>query len=546
MKRFILHALALSFVMFAWAVSRAQAQSPSCISSLQQAIARYQKAQLDLAAEKAKAAANQPADVAHAQEEADASSGELHQDLTFEKSSPCMIAAILSNSEYQQNLVSRVKAAYQQNGSSNGSSGTTNVVSKGLAARVLSLASEYGALSESVSGQTVTLSGTLAGIPLALERAKILQPCVQAFSGAKCISFKTTDGLDRVSYSVAFAASQSSSQVTGTASGSTSSTQPTAFNASYQTLQQANVKVVLIKGVAATPDDISKAITALDGSSNILSVGDNKAALLALIDSYKDNAAIWAREEFTRLTGISQSDVSAELASWSQSLPSALCKAKNPCTLQKDAENYIEHYVAYLTNQHDFVESQRKKPIVTAEYDANFPAAQTSNSTARLIAGYTFPKTKLTLTANAAGSFYNGNPSATVPGARVLRDFQAAGELAYTFGSTKTSFLGQSTASAAYYYQDQTSPSILNITPGEPVSGITFTSLPSTATQVFAKRGVINLAQMKFNFIPGKGSIDVPVSVTWSNRTELVTQPVWRTQVGISYDFDSLFSGLGK
>ena len=546
MKRLTLHVLTLSFAVVAWVAPQAQAQSPSCINSLQQAIQRFQKARLDLAAEKAKAAANQPANVARAQDDADARSGDLHRDLTLDRSAPCMIAAILSNYEYQQSLVSRVKAAYQQNGSSNGSSGSTNVVSKGLAARVLSLASEYGALSESVSGQTVTLSGTLAGIPLALEHANILQPCVQAFSGAKCVSFKTTDGLDRVSYSVAFAASQSASQVSGTASGSTSSTQPTTFNASYQTLQQANVKVVLFKGAAATPDDISKAISTLDGSSKVFDVSDNRDDLLALVMGYKDNAATWAREEFTRLAGISQSDVAAELASWSRSLPSALCQGRNPCTLEQDAEKYIQLYFKYLTSQHDFIESQRKKPIITAEYDANFPAAQTSNSTARLIAGYTFPTTKLTLTANAAGSFYNGDPSATVPGARILRDFQAAGELAYTFGSAKTSFLGQSTASSAYYYQDQTSPSILNVTPGQPVSGIAFTGLPSTASQVFAKRGVINLAQMKFNFIPGKGSINVPVSVTWSNRTELVTQPVWRTQVGISYDFDSLFSGLGK
>jgi hypothetical protein len=54
---------------------------------------------------------------------------------------------------------------------------------------------------------------------------------------------------------------------------------------------------------------------------------------------------------------------------------------------------------------------------------------------------------------------------------------------------------------------------------------------------VFAQRGVVNLAQMKFNFILGKGSNNIPLSVTWSNRTVLVTQPAWRGQVGISYDF---------
>ena len=66
-------------------------------------------------------------------------------------------------------------------------------------------------------------------------------------------------------------------------------------------------------------------------------------------------------------------------------------------------------------------------------------------------------------------------------------------------------------------------------------------SLPSNASQVFAQRGVIQLVQGKFTFIPGKGSISLPIAFTRSNRTELVTQPIWRSQIGISYDFDSLF-----
>jgi hypothetical protein len=37
----------------------------------------------------------------------------------------------------------------------------------------------------------------------------------------------------------------------------------------------------------------------------------------------------------------------------------------------------------------------------------------------------------------------------------------------------------------------------------------------------------------------------LPLSFTWSNRTELVANsPLWRGQVGISYSFDSLFGGI--
>ena len=122
-----------------------------------------------------------------------------------------------------------------------------------------------------------------------------------------------------------------------------------------------------------------------------------------------------------------------------------------------------------------------------------------------------------------------------------MRDFQIAGEAAYDFNQLKsTALLGDSTFSFAYYYQDQTSPAIFSAIPS------IITGLPSTATQVFAKRGVINIAQAKFAFIPRNSSINIPVSATWSNRTELVTNSVWRGQVGISYNFDSLFSTSPK
>ena len=126
-----------------------------------------------------------------------------------------------------------------------------------------------------------------------------------------------------------------------------------------------------------------------------------------------------------------------------------------------------------------------------------------------------------------------------------MRDFQIAGEASYDFSKMKKStILGHSTASAAYYFQDQTSPAILNVTPGQPASGVTITGLPSTATQVYAQKGNIDIVQGKFTYSPGTSGFTVPVSFTWSNRTELVTNnPLWRGQVGISYNFDSLFGG---
>ena len=471
----------------------------------------------------------------------------LRQKLAFGTNPNCLVAVILANPAFNETTTARVKAAFQQTGSNSGSSGSTSIVSKGTAAQVLSVATEYGALTESVSGQTITVGGTLAGVPTLIERTNILQPC-GIIPTPNCISFDTLNALSRFSYSVAFNASSASPQVGTTSSGSSSSTQPTTFRANYQSINAVTAKAVILRGASATPGDIGNAITKIQSASNPLDGSDADKALTQLQNDFNDSLVLrqWGEQEFTRLTSPNLKNVDDEYNSWSQSLPAALCTDPNTTsTLKTDVENYLKGYYSYLEKENAFLEGLRKAPVITAEYDWNLPTSQPSNSTIRAIGS--FPAVGgLVITANGAGSFYNGNPSTTVPGARILRDFQAAAEFAYTFGTKTPSILGQSTASVAYYYQDQTSPSILNITPGQPVSGVTFTGLPSAATQVFAQRGVINLAQMKFNFIPGKGSINIPLSVTWSNRTELVTQPVWRGQVGISYDFDSLFSGLGK
>jgi hypothetical protein len=91
-----------------------------------------------------------------------------------------------------------------------------------------------------------------------------------------------------------------------------------------------------------------------------------------------------------------------------------------------------------------------------------------------------------------------------------------------------------------YSFSDQNSPSILKVTPGAPLPGITLTGLPANATEIFAQKGNLHLVQMKV--VVGTGSnLRFPLAVSYSNRTELVQHPNWKAQIGVSYDFDALF-----
>jgi hypothetical protein len=129
----------------------------------------------------------------------------------------------------------------------------------------------------------------------------------------------------------------------------------------------------------------------------------------------------------------------------------------------------------------------------------------------------------------------------------VFRDAQAGAELKYSFGSLTIlgKSLGNAALSGTYYYQDQHSPAILNVTPGMPVAGITITGLPSTATQVFAQKGNIHIGQLRLELGSGS-SMKVPIAISYSNRTELITKPELRAQIGVSYNFDSLFKSSGS
>ena len=87
---------------------------------------------------------------------------------------PACVVEVLLSTEAASGAIwiaykSAVQTLQQSGPSVGGGSGSTNLVSKPIAAQVLSLASDYGTLTQSTSGQTTTFSGSLDGVPLAVE-----------------------------------------------------------------------------------------------------------------------------------------------------------------------------------------------------------------------------------------------------------------------------------------------------------------------------------------------------------------------------------------
>jgi hypothetical protein len=147
-----------------------------------------------------------------------------------------------------------------------------------------------------------------------------------------------------------------------------------------------------------------------------------------------------------------------------------------------------------------------------------------------------------TISASGTVDIYSDEPSSAIPSASHLRDVQAGAEITRVWHistykhenatlAALFSKLGDLSLVGAYYYQDQTSPSILN----GPPSSITFNGLPTTASQVFATRGPINVGQVRLGFGTGT-NVRFPIAVSYSNRSDLIVHPFVGVQFGVSYD----------
>jgi hypothetical protein len=460
------------------------------------------------------------------------------------------------------NLFKSSTKSLQQNGSTeSGTSGSTNLISKNLTSHILSFASEYGAITQSTSGQTTTVNGTADGIPLALagHTQGLFAECgANILPGSKCLPSKWFNSLGRISYSLSLDSTPGST-LSGTAVGAS---QGNAQQVSVKTtatpisVSQIIGKVVLIQP-RSTFDNFTQALNQLSSQksdqSTLTGPGSTLQKAQDTLIAYQDGAqdySAWVDQATDTLKNAGPGEIVSKWRNLSSQLAGVLehgsLSQKGPTEVQlmQAALSFASAFAGYAAAERLFYNTQQlPKPALSFAYNLNRPANQPSNSVFQLIYGQTVG-TKWTLTTNGAVSVYNSAPSSSVPGASSLRDVQAGFEADRDLGSLW--ILGPATACGAYYFQYQSSPAILNVNSSQPISGITITGLPSTATQIFAQKGSIHVGQVRLALGSSKSNWKFPVSVTWSNRTELITKSTWRAQIGISYDFDSLLSGTNK
>jgi len=442
-----------------------------------------------------------------------------------------------------------VTAVEKQAGSSVASSGTTNAISKNLTSSLLSLANEYGALTSSTSGQTTTVGGTLDQLLIPLERSSngLISDCAVALiKNATCVSSDLLGVLGRVSYSASLDLSQPST-ITGSATeqaaGGAQQVTGTQGDNSFS-LSQFTAKVLMYAYKPSASDLKAES----DAEKFTPAAASKIKELRDLQDAVDEKWEVWQNDAKDALLAADETNIAHVMDVQTQKLIQLLSGAISKSNSEEELVSIALGIAAAEANDATtertvYDKALWKKPLASFEYDFNTPANQPTNSTFRLIYGQSLNKSKsLKITANGAASIYDSQPSSSIPGASRLRDTQFGAEGDYTIPAV--GMLNSSLLSMAYYFQDQTSPAILNVTPSSPLSGISFTGLSSSATQVFTQTGHIHLGQVKLTLGNSSSGFSLPISVTASNRTELVVNNKIsiRPQIGISYSFDSLLS----
>jgi hypothetical protein len=437
--------------------------------------------------------------------------------------------------------------ADKQTSASTPTAGGTSPVAQGPAARVLSVAADYGVLTQTVSKRVVTVRGNLAGLPTALVQKDIFPYCAgnERLRGY-CVEGSALGILKRFSFSVSFDPSrpQALNAQSTAAQPAAADTQPVTFTGNSREISAYGGRVeIWNRRNASTPEFADawkkKVGAALDtASAELLATAGDLVGEVMDLKEYED----WRKASLADVRAANK-----DRAKVAAALTSALTKlvavaSKEIPDFDSRLTGGLNAYSRFFLAQDELIEPIAKKNVLAFEYTHARPALQASTSNYRFIFDHPFSK-KTTLVANAAFTFYDSVPAGQTI-VKKYRDAQAGAELDHSLGDV--AILGPAVLSVAAYYQYQHSPALLTVDPATPLSGVTFVGLPTDAKKVFTNTGNIILVQTRLSLVPTGSAVKVPLSITWSNRTELIDKPALRGQIGISYDLDSLFAGLGR
>ena len=425
----------------------------------------------------------------------------------------------------------------QVGASTSGGAGTTTLTTKGSVPSLLGFAVENGAMTRSVSGTTITFRA----VPW--DVVKALADHDYVASGPTPQPGTLAGLLSQVSLAVSFDASRGNTN--GSTAGSSGSTvftgdkqQVSGYGFHYQIFNRRDPRDIHYARlwntlIAKKGLDLANRLNRLAALMRAGVDANGKplpaAPWVADFDS-------WRKDTATKLEAASIDDVEKTISA--QAVTFKKIAAAYP-ELQAQAKVAAEALSDYFLDRNDDIKKITKAPTLAFDYSVTRQA--NTNGTVPVAAGATVPSSlpdlsnfKLIfakgfmdgpeLTANASFTVFNSLPSGSKAGR--LRDGQASLQLDVPLPEimkTTNMVLSFSGQFVRLLEQPLGAPVIVN-------------------TKSVTATGNIGLAQAKLT-IPVKGSgVQIPISITWSNRTELVLEKDVRANFGVTFDLDKLFA----
>jgi hypothetical protein len=417
-----------------------------------------------------------------------------------------------------------------QKGSSPNSSGTTSIVSKGVAANLLSLATESGALARTDSKTVSTFRVNPTGIARLIAGDEIFPYCA-------IYDFACESGIARAMDSAAFSISFNTAPANA-AQGSTPANTP-ADNSrvlSASTSQIAGWGARYDFHVRRKPADIAKNY-GKQFNDTVVKAG---VAYASAVNTMLSKIPLQALNNWeAKYIGMLQDDKTAERAEYIKALSDAvreladLAEKADP-QFKSTSDLVIARMSSYFVARDKVLSDYINKVTFSISYDNARPASQPSQSSARFI--LSARPTGLQLTANGTIEWYDHTLKASV---NRVRDAQVAFQLDHTFGKTDAAV--NPSLSTGYYFQYMADNALL-ILPSTVLAPGTTIPLPGNASELLNTKGSIHLGQVKITFKIRNSGISIPLALTFSNRTDLIKASEVRGNFGVTCDLDSLFA----
>jgi len=388
----------------------------------------------------------------------------------------------------------------KQVGTSANSSGTTSLVAKPSVPAILGFAVENGAIEKSTSGTTITFRGNPIGIIKALGD--------KGFIESYDDDDPTTKVLRRFSFGASFDTSRGA--------------QPGTFTGSNQQLSAYNLRFDLYNHRDPRNSDYTKKWERLISNQGQAFTANESEILKFFDDSmpeYDPQLGAWLKAAQDAVIAASADNVEKVLREqFGDKLRAVTLKPE----LRAIVTSFENNVNSFLNDRGNLLKEVANGPIVAFEYTNNRPGNQPNYSNFNLIGEFSPFNGRADLTTNASFSTFSTKPTGVT---RSARDFQLSGQLDVPLGDIARTGPFVFTFSGKYQHV---------------FSDITTTGTTPTTLE----KGNIGIGQFKFT-IPVKGSgVKIPLSVTFSNRTEFIKESKVRGNIGITFDLDTLFSKL--